>query len=408
MFDVQKIREQFPILNTQVHGKPLVYLDNAATTQKPLCVLNASRDYYEHCNANVHRGAHYLSQIATQHHEDARVKAASFIGASRPEEFLFTSGCTMGINLVANVLGFSGLIGRGDEIILSATEHHSNIVPWQMLAERCGAVIRYIPLNEDEQWDMDAYANLLSPKTRIVSLGHVSNALGLVNPVQQAIAMAKANRSDTLAIVDGAQSITHMPINVQELGCDFFAFSGHKLYAPTGTGGLWGRYELLDMLPPWMGGGEMIQEVTFEKTTYNKPPFKYEAGTPNIEGAIAMAQAMDFVNSVGFDDIEAHEHELMTLALDGLSSMPKVRILGKNAPRGAVISILVDGIHHYDLGTLVDQMGIAVRTGHHCCQPLMSVLGTTGTLRISFALYNTKEEVAVALKALDSAISMLS
>jgi cysteine desulfurase/selenocysteine lyase len=277
-----------------------------------------------------------------------------------------------------------------------------------MLAERRGAVIRYIPLNEDEQWDMDAYANLLSPKTRIVSLGHVSNALGLVNPVQQAIAMAKANRSDTLAIVDGAQSITHMPINVQELGCDFFAFSGHKLYAPTGTGGLWGRYELLDMLPPWMGGGEMIQEVTFEKTTYNKPPFKYEAGTPNIEGAIAMAQAMDFVNSVGFDDIEAHEHELMTLALDGLSSMPKVRILGKNAPRGAVISILVDGIHHYDLGTLVDQMGVAVRTGHHCCQPLMSVLGTTGTLRISFALYNTKEEVAVALKALDSAISMLS
>lgn len=408
MFDVSSIRAQFPILSTLVHGKPLVYLDNAATTQKPLCVLDASRKYYETMNANVHRGAHYLSQIATEAHEQARITVANFIGASRPEELLFTSGCTMSINLVAAIIGLSGKISQGDEIIISSTEHHSNIVPWQMLCERTGALLRIIPLTENLTWDMEAYQRLLSVKTKIVAVGHISNALGIINPVEQISALAKQTNPEILVLIDGAQAVSHLPIDVKAIGCDFYAFSGHKLYAPTGIGALWGKYDVLDALPPWLGGGEMISDVTFEKTTYNKLPFKYEAGTPNIEGAIALAEAVSFVENTGLSKIAKHEDKLTVKTLHGLRQIPGIKILGPDTPRGAVISILVEGVHHYDLGTILDQMGIAVRTGHHCCQPLMNCLNTTGTTRISFALYNTEEEVDVLLSSMEKAISMLS
>ncbi len=408
MLDSNHIRSQFPILDTIVHGKQLVYLDNAATTQKPLAVLDASRKYYELYNSNIHRGAHHLSQIATDAHEQARIVTANFIGASRPEELLFTSGCTMGINLAASVIGLSGRIQAGDEIILSASEHHANIVPWQMMAERTGAIIKVIPLTDAQTWDIQAYEKLLTPKTKIVSVAHISNATGMINPIREVIAMAKANNQDTITLIDAAQSICHHPIQVQELGCDLLAFSGHKLYAPTGTGALWGKYDLLDALPPWMGGGEMIHEVTFGGTTYNKLPFKYEAGTPNIEGAIAMAEAIRFIQSIGFDEIARHEQHLVDVMMEGLRNIPGIRILGEPGKHGSVISILVDGVHHYDLGTLLDQMGIAVRTGHHCCQPLMASLGTTGTTRFSFAVYNTEEEVRTALAATAKAVAMLS
>lgn len=408
MLDPATIRTQFPILHTMVHGKPLIYLDNAATTQKPLAVLDASRRYYETENANIHRGAHYLSQLATDAHEQARETTARFINAPDPAEVLFTSGCTMSINLVADVIGLSGMIQPGDEIILSTAEHHANIVPWQMLCQRTGAVIRVIPLTPTQLLDMEAYGNLLSPRTRIVALGHASNTLGTVNPVKRLTDMAKQNRPDTIVLIDGAQAVSHMRVDVQEIGCDFYAFSGHKLYAPTGIGALWGKRELLETLPPWMGGGEMIKEVTFEKTTYNVLPFKYEAGTPNIEGAIAMAEAIRFVTDVGLDKIAAHEKGLTEMAMHGLRSMPQLNILAPDVPHHSVISVLADGIHHYDLGTLLDQMGIAVRTGHHCCQPLMAALGTTGTTRVSFAMYNTEEEVKIFLQSMERALHMLS
>lgn len=408
MLDTATIRTQFPILDTMVHGKPLIYLDNAATTQKPLAVLDASRRYYETENANIHRGAHYLSQLATDAHEQARETTARFINAPDPAEVLFTSGCTMSINLVADVIGLSGMIQPGDEIILSTAEHHANIVPWQMLCQRTGAVIRVIPLTPAQTLDMEAYGNLLSPRTRIVALGHSSNTLGTVNPVKRITDMARQNRPDTIVLIDGAQAVSHMRVDVQEIGCDFYAFSGHKLYAPTGIGALWGKRELLETLPPWMGGGEMIKEVTFEKTTYNVLPFKYEAGTPNIEGAIAMAEAIRFVTDVGLDKIAAHEKRLTEMAMHGLRSMPQLNILAPDAPHHSVISVLADGIHHYDLGTLLDQMGIAVRTGHHCCQPLMAALGTTGTTRVSFAMYNTEEEVKIFLQSMERALHMLS
>lgn len=407
-FNTSFIRQQFPILNTEVNGKPLIYLDNAATTQKPLCVLDASRRYYEEYNSNVHRGAHRLSQMATEAHEEARESVARFLGAQRPEELLFTSGCTMGVNLVSSVLARSGRIGEGDEIIISTSEHHSNIVPWQMLCEQTGARLRVIPLKEDCTWDMEAYASLLGPATKVVSVGHISNALGLVNPVEQATAMARSNNPGTIVVIDGAQSVPHLPIDVNKLGCDFFAFSGHKMYAPTGVGALWGRYELLDSLPPWMGGGEMISEVTFEKTTYNKLPFKYEAGTPNIEGAIALAEAVKFMQSVGMQAMSDHENNLTRMAVSGLKAIsPSVHVLGPETGRGAVLSIVIDGVHPYDMGTLLDQMGIAVRTGHHCCQPLMASLGISGTTRVSFGCYNTEEEVASFLSAFERSLALL-
>lgn len=407
MIDVTKIRAQFPILSTKVHGKPLVYLDNAATMQKPLAVLEASRLYYETMNSNVHRGVHYLSQLATEAHEQARKTLAEFINAADVAEVLFTSGCTMSINLVAQVLCLSGMIQAGDEVIVSTAEHHSNIVPWQMLCERTGAVLRVIPLTNEQCLDLQAYAELLSPKTRIVAVGHVSNTLGIINPVETIINMARQNCHDTIILVDGAQAVSHLKVDVQALDCDFYAFSGHKLYAPTGTGVLWGRRELLEQLPPWLGGGEMIKEVSFEKTTYNELPFKYEAGTPNIEGAIALASAVKFVTALGLEQIADYEQSLTDACMKGLNELG-VQILAPHVPHSAVLSMVIPGVHHYDLGTLLDQMGVAVRTGHHCCQPLMKALGITGTTRASFAVYNSIDEVNIFLNCMGRALRMLS
>ena len=399
-------RADFPILSTKLGKRQLVYLDNAATTQKPTCVLEAERRYYEQQNSNIHRGAHYLSRLATEEHEKARETVADFLHAASSREVIFTSGCTAGINLVAQTLALSGLIGAGDEIIVTTDAHHSNIVPWQMLCGRVGAKLLPVPLTAELTFDMEAYHRLLSPRTRVVAVPYISNALGAINPVQQIIADARRNNPATLVLVDGAQSTAHLPINVQELGCDFYAFSGHKVYAPTGTGVLWGREEVLEMLPPWLGGGEMISEVTFEKTTYNTLPFKYEAGTPNIGGNIVLAAALRYVQDIGLEKIDAHEMALTRRMYDGLQELG-VNILGPRENRGALISITVPGVHHYDLGTLLDQMAIAVRTGHHCCQPFMQSLGITGTTRYSFALYNTMDEVDSALSATARALDML-
>ncbi len=399
-------RSDFPILSTMLGKRRLVYLDNAATTQKPTCVLEAGRLYYEQQNSNIHRGAHYLSRLATEEHEKARETVADFLHAASSREVIFTSGCTAGINLVAQTLALSGLIGAGDEIIVTTDAHHSNIVPWQMLCGRVGAKLLPVPLTPELTFDMEAYHRLLSPRTRLVAVPYISNALGAINPVQQIIADAKGNNPATLVLVDGAQSTAHLPVNVQELGCDFYAFSGHKVYAPTGTGALWGREEVLEMLPPWLGGGEMISEVTFEKTTYNTLPFKYEAGTPNIGGNIVLAAALRYVQEIGLAKIDAHEMALTRRMYDGLQELG-VNILGPRDSRGALISITVPGVHHYDLGTLLDQMAIAVRTGHHCCQPFMQSLGITGTTRYSFALYNTMDEVDAALSATARALDML-
>ncbi len=400
------LRNDFPILQTRIGKRPLVYLDNAATTQKPACVLEAARHYYEAQNSNIHRGAHYLSRLATEEHEKARCTVADFLHASSPSEVIFTSGCTAGINLVSQTLALSGMLGAEDEILVSTDAHHSNIVPWQMLCERTGAVLHPVPLTPALQFDTEAYHRLLTPRTKLVAVPYISNALGAINPVREIIAAAKRNNPDCLVLVDGAQSTAHLAVNVQELGCDFYAFSGHKVYAPTGTGALWGREALLEQLPPWQGGGEMISEVSFERTTYNTLPFKYEAGTPNIGGNIVLAAALRYVQEIGLEKIDAHEMALTQRMYDGLNDMG-VNILGTREKRGALISITVPGVHHYDLGTLLDQMGIAVRTGHHCCQPFMQSLGITGTTRYSFALYNTMDEVETALSATARALDML-
>lgn len=399
-------RSEFPILSTRIGRRDLVYLDNAATTQKPSCVLDAARRYYETQNANIHRGAHYLSRLATEAHEEARCTVADFLHAASPREVIFTSGCTASINLVAQTLALSSLLKEGDEILVSTDAHHSNIVPWQMLCERTGTRLLPIPLTSELQFDTDSYRRMLSPRTRLVAVPYISNALGAINPVEQIIADAKRNKADTLVLIDGAQSTAHLPVDVQALGCDFYTFSGHKVYATTGTGALWGREELLEQLPPWQGGGEMISEVSFEHTTYNTLPFKYEAGTPDIEGNIVLAAALRYVQEIGLEKIDAHETALTQRLYDGLKELG-VHILGTREKRGALISITVPGVHHYDLGMLLDQMGIAVRTGHHCCQPFMQSLGITGTTRYSFALYNTKEEVDIALAATARALDML-
>ncbi len=388
-------------------GRPIVYLDHAATTQKPRCVLAAAEEFYSRANANIHRGAHYLSRLATEQHEAARETVARFLNARSACEVVFTSGTTMGINLVAQVLGLSGRIGAGDEIIVTTDAHHSNIVPWQMLCERTGAVLRPVPLTPELTFDMAAYEQMLTPHTKLVAVPYISNALGAVNPVRAIIAAAKRNNPATLVLVDGAQSTAHLAVDVQALGCDFYAFSGHKIYAPTGTGALWGREELLQQLPPWMGGGEMIAEVSFSRTTYNELPFKYEAGTPNIGGNIVLGKAVEFVQSVGMAQIAAYEEALTARLYDGLKSIEGVEILGGRSPRGSLVSIVVPGVHHYDLGTLLDQMGIAVRTGHHCCQPFMQSLGITGTTRYSLALSTTEEDIDRALKATARALNML-
>lgn len=401
------IQASYPILSTKIGKHPLVYLDNAATTHKPQCVLQAELDYYEKLNSNIHRGAHYLSRMATEEHEAARSAVAQFLHAPSEREIVFTSGTTAGINLVAQVLALSSLIRSGDEILVTTDSHHSNIVPWQMLCQRTGAVLRPIPLTEALTFDMDAYLSMLNERTRMVAAPYISNALGVINPIPEIIAAAKRNNPDTLVLVDGAQSTAHVPVNLSELGCDFYVFSGHKVYAPTGTGVLWGRESLLSSLPPWLGGGEMIKEVSFSGTTYNDLPFKYEAGTPNICGNIVLAAALRYVQEQGISAIDEHEQRLTRMMCEGLNRIGGIDILGPVEGRGALVSIVVPGVHHYDLGTLLDQMGVAVRTGHHCCQPLMQYLGITGTTRYSFALYNTAEEVERALACTERALNML-
>ena len=360
MLSYDSILQNFPILDRKINGHPLVYLDNAATTQKPVQVLNVSRHYYEAMNANIHRGTHFLARLATETHEEARKTVAAHVHAAAPEEVIFTSGTTDSINLVANILTLSGRIGKGDEILISALEHHSNIVPWQMLCERTGAVLRVIPCDEEGSLDQEAFLGLLSEKTKVLAVGWISNAFGTVNPVMSMTSAAK--RVGALVLIDAAQALPHLVVDVRELGADFVAFSGHKVYAPTGIGVLWGKAEVLGDLPPWRGGGEMIKEVTFEKTTYNELPFKYEAGTPNIEGAIALASAFDFINSIGLDRIYRHESDLVKRAAEGLASIDGVRLYGPSDRAGA-ISFAIEGAHHYDLGVLLDQMGVAVRTG---------------------------------------------
>ncbi|MBL6920713.1 MAG: cysteine desulfurase [Akkermansiaceae bacterium] len=403
-FDPYTYRDDFPILAQSVHGKPLVYLDNAATSQKPLPVLNASRDYYEKLNSNIHRGVHHLAQAATAAHEAARETIARHLNATRPEEIIFTSGTTDSVNLVASSLGRSDRFVNGDEIIISGLEHHSNTVPWQMLCERLGITLKVIPVLDDGTLDLDAYQELLSDRTKLVAVNHVSNAFGTVNKVVQICSQAK--KVGALTFIDGAQSLPHMRIDVQDVDCDFYAFSGHKVYGPTGIGILFGKHDLLCELPPWRGGGEMIKEVTFEKTTYNDPPFKFEAGTPNIEGGIALAAAIDYVNKVGLTHIASHESALIEKAATMLAELDGVTIYGPPDRTGA-ISFNFEGVHHYDLGTLLDQMGLALRTGHHCCQPLMARFGVSGTLRASFALYNTEQEIDALEAALKKALMML-
>ena len=392
MYDIQKIREDFPILSRKIYGKPLVYLDNGATTQKPRCVVEAIVDEYYSVNANVHRGVHFLSQQATELHEAAREKVRDFINAKSTNEIVFTRGTTESINLLATSFG-EAFINEGDEIIVSEMEHHSNIVPWQMLAERRGASIRLIPIDDKGELLLDEYEKLFTEKTRIVCVTHVSNVLGTINPVKRIVDIA--HQHGVPVLVDGAQSAPHMKIDVQDIGCDFFAFSGHKIYGPTGVGVLYGKEDLLDKLPPYQGGGEMIQNVSFEKTTFNELPYKFEAGTPDYVGTNSLAKALDYVSAIGMDNIFAYEHELTRYATEQLSNIEGMRIFGQSDNKDAVISFLVRDIHHLDMGTLLDRLGIAVRTGHHCAQPLMTHYGIEGTVRASFGIYNTKEEIDV-------------
>ena len=388
--DITKIREDFPILGRTVYGRPLVYLDNAATTQKPRCVVDAITEEYYSVNANVHRGVHFLSQQATELHEAARETVRRFINARSTNEIVFTRGTTESINLLASSFG-EACMTEGDEIIVSTMEHHSNIVPWQLLRERRGIVIRVIPMSDDGRLLLDEYERLFNERTRLVCVAHVSNVLGTVNPVRQMIATAHAHGVPVL--VDGAQSVPHMAVDVQALDADFYAFSGHKVYGPTGVGVLYGKEKWLDRLPPYQGGGEMIQHVSFERTTFNELPYKFEAGTPDYIGPHALATALDYVSNLGMKDIEAYEHELTRYATERLQAIEGMRIFGTTPDKGSVISFLVGDIHHFDLGTLLDRLGIAVRTGHHCAQPLMERLGIEGTVRASFSFYNTREEV---------------
>lgn len=390
MYDVNKIREDFPILSRTVYGKPLVYLDNGATTQKPRCVVDAMVEEYYSVNANVHRGVHFLSQQATNLHEASRETVRRFINAGSTNEIVFTRGTTESINLVASSFVESQM-KEGDEVIVSVMEHHSNIVSWQLQAMRKGIVLKVIPMNDRGELLLDEYEKLFSPRTRLVSVAHVSNVLGTINPVKQIIEMAHAHQVPVL--IDGAQGIPHMPVDVQDLDADFYVFSGHKIYGPTGVGVLYGKENWLDKMPPYQGGGEMIQNVSFEKTTFNQLPFKFEAGTPDYIGTTALAKALDYVSAIGMDQIAAYEHELTVYAMQRLKEIPDMRIFGEAAHKGGVISFLVGNIHHFDMGTLLDRLGIAVRTGHHCAEPLMRRLGIEGTVRASFGIYNTKEEV---------------
>ena len=392
MLDIRKIREDFPILSRTVYDKPLVYLDNAATTQKPLCVLDAMRDEYLNVNANVHRGVHYLSQQATDLHEAARETVRRFVNAASVNEIVFTRGTTEGLNLVASSF-CEEFMTEGDEVIVSVMEHHSNIVPWQLQAAKRGIAIRVIPMDECGDIDMDAYKAMLNERTKLVSVAHVSNVLGTINPVKEITRIAHEHGVPVL--VDGAQSTPHFRVDVQDIDCDFFVFSGHKMYGPTGIGVLYGKESWLDRLPPYQGGGEMIESVTFEKTVFEKLPFKFEAGTPDYVATHGLATAINYIESIGIDNISAHEKELTGYCMKKLSEIDGMRIFGTSAHKDAVVSFLVRDIHHLDMGTLLDRLGIAVRTGHHCAQPLMDRLGIQGTVRASFALYNTKEEIDI-------------
>lgn len=397
MYDLNKVRADFPILSRQVYNRPLVYLDNAATTQKPRKVVDAITEEYYSVNANVHRGVHFLSQQATQLHEEARERVRQFINARSIEEIVFTRGTTESLNLIASSLGES--FREGDEIIVSELEHHSNIVPWQFLVERKGVVLKVIPLLPDGSLDLEAYERLFTPRTRLVSVAHVSNVLGTVNPIGQMSRTAHAHGA--LFVADGAQSVPHFRVDVQELDCDFLTFSGHKIYGPTGVGVLYGRERLLEQMPPYQGGGEMIAKVTFVKTTYERLPYKFEAGTPDFIGTHALAVALDYVDEIGLDAISEHEHELTRYAMEQLSAIPDIRFFGTTPDKDAVISFLVGNIHHLDMGTLLDRLGVAVRTGHHCAQPLMDHYGVEGMVRASFAMYNTRDEIDSFVEAVD-------
>ena len=398
MLNIEEIRKDFPILSRTVYNRPLVYLDNAATTQKPRAVVEAMTEEYYSVNANVHRGVHYLSQQATELHEQARGNVQKFINARSEAEIIFTRGTTESLNLVAFSFG-EAFLKEGDEVLVSVMEHHSNIVPWQMLRERKGIVLKVIPMTDEGEIDLEAYKNLFSPHTRLVSIAHVSNVLGTVNPVKEMAAIAHAHGAKVL--VDGAQSVPHRRVDVQDIGCDFLTFSGHKIYGPTGIGVLYGREELLEKMPPYQGGGEMIARVSFEKTTYERLPFKFEAGTPDFVGSHALAVALDYVRGIGQDIIAAHEADLTRYAMEQMSLIPGMKIYGTAREKDAVISFNVGDIHPLDLGTLLDRLGIAIRTGHHCAQPLMARCGVESMARASFALYNTRAEVDALVAGID-------
>ena len=403
MFDIQKIREDFPILSRMVYNKPLVYLDNAATTQKPLCVLDAMREEYLNVNANVHRGVHYLSQQATDLHEEARETVRRFINAPSTSEIIFTRGTTEGLNLVAASFT-EDMMKVGDEVIVSVMEHHSNIVPWQLQAAKKGIAIRVIPMDETGKLDIEEYEKMFNEHTKLVSVAHVSNVLGTVNPVKQIVKIAHDH--GVPAMIDGAQSTPHFRVDVQDIDCDFFVFSGHKMYGPTGIGVLYGKEQWLDKLPPYQGGGEMIESVSFEKTTFERLPFKFEAGTPDYVATHGLATAIKYIENIGIDNISRHEQELTEYCMKRLEAIDGMRLFGTVKGKDAVVSFLVGNIHHLDMGTLLDRLGIAVRTGHHCAQPLMDRLGIQGTVRASFALYNTKEEIDVLANGIERVAKM--
>ena len=405
--NINEIRHQFPVLDQQVYGKPLVYFDNAATTQKPLCVIERERDYYLHENCNIHRGVHYLSQKATEAYEHARQTVADFVHAKEAREIIFTRGTTESLNLLATTLGETHAMRLYDapKVLITAMEHHSNLVPWQQMVQRHQGQLLVVPMDDKGVLDLDRYADLLKEGPKVVSIAHISNVLGTINPVKEMIAMA--HQYGIPVVVDGAQSIAHHPIDVQDLDCDFFVFSGHKMYAPMGIGGLYGKAEWLEKLPPYQFGGEMVDTVSFEKTTFNVLPYKFEAGTPNVGAALGLETAIQFIQSLDRNEVEKHESQLLQSAIEQLSDIEGIRFIGEAAHRSGLVSFIVDGIHPYDLGTIIDKMGVAVRTGHHCAEPVMTRFGIPGTVRASFALYNTMEEVEVFVNAVKKAAMML-
>jgi len=396
-FDVERVRTDFPILYRNVHGRTLVYLDNAATAQKPQVVIDAVRRYYEQDNANIHRGVHFLSEHATEEYEGARKTAQSFLNAADASEIIFVRGATEGINLVAQTYGRTN-VHAGDDVLITAMEHHSNIVPWQILCEEKGARLRVAPMSDSGELQFEDFEKLLGPRTKIVAITHVSNALGTINPVQRIIEMAR--RGNIRVLVDGAQAVPHLKVDVQALDCDFYVFSGHKVYGPTGIGVLYGKSSLLDAMPPYQGGGDMISSVTFEKTIYNQLPYKFEAGTPHVDGAIGLGAAIAYVNGLGMDNIAAYEHELLAYATEAVRAIPGIGLIGTAREKAGVLSFLLDSVHPHDIGTILDQEGIAIRTGHHCAQPVMQRFGIAATARASFALYNTREEVGALVEGL--------